>query len=121
MRRVAALERYGGQRLAAGDLENRPEQYRPPGHRAPMPRCKVFDFRAREIAVGRGEIEVEIHWVGHAGTPQTGDSFLVTRDSSSTDQTSNESRFSNDALQRDRGRFAAAYAQRGDAASGAVL
>ena len=58
--RVVAFERNRRQRLLAGHLENRAEQYRPPGDRAPVPRGDVVDLRRGEIAVGRGEVEVEV-------------------------------------------------------------
>src|SRR5438046_8705201 len=42
-----------------------PEEERPPGHLAAVFRRERFDFLARDVAVGRGKIEIELDRVRH--------------------------------------------------------
>src|SRR6267143_5666934 len=62
---VRAFHRYGRQRRAAGRLESDPEQERPPGHLATVFRRERVDLFARDIAVRRGEIEIEFDRIRH--------------------------------------------------------
>src|SRR6266702_4861261 len=62
---ISAVQRYGGQRHAARGLERDAEQERPPGHLAAALCRERVDFFARDIAVGRGEVEIELDRVRH--------------------------------------------------------
>src|SRR5580765_301027 len=62
---IGALDRYRGQRGAAGGLEGDAQQERTPLHLAAVFRRERVDLVAREIAVGRGEVEIEVDRVRH--------------------------------------------------------
>src|SRR5207302_5477853 len=64
-RRIRSLDRYGGKRHAARRLERDAEEERPPSHFAAVFRRKRVDLLARDVAVGRGKIEVELDRVRH--------------------------------------------------------
>src|SRR6266513_613779 len=64
-RRIRSLDWYGGKRRAARRLERDAEEERPPGHFAAVFRRERIDFLARDIAVGRGKIEIELDRVRH--------------------------------------------------------
>src|SRR6266852_6618205 len=57
---VSAFHRYGRQRRAAGRLERDSEQKRPPGNLAAVFRRERIDLVARDVAVRRGKIEIEL-------------------------------------------------------------
>src|SRR5437879_5373098 len=59
-RRVRSLDRYGGKWRGARRLERDAEQERPPGHLAAVFRGERIDFLARDVAVRRGEVEIEL-------------------------------------------------------------
>src|SRR6266700_954496 len=62
---IGAFQRYGGQRGPARGFERDAEQERPPDHLAAALRRERVDFFARDIAVWRGEVEVELDRVRH--------------------------------------------------------
>src|SRR5712691_12392670 len=62
---VSAFHRYGRQRRAAGRLERDSEQERLPGHFASMFRSERIDLVARDVAVRRGKIEIELDRIRH--------------------------------------------------------
>src|SRR5258708_22902002 len=64
-RRVRSFDRYGGERRPPGRFERDSEQERPPSHLAAVFRRERIDFLARDVAVGRGEVEIELDRVRH--------------------------------------------------------
>src|SRR5204862_6267408 len=62
---IGALRGYGGHRYAARRLERDPEQDRPPVHLAAVFRRERIDFLACDVAVGRGEVEIELDRIRH--------------------------------------------------------
>src|SRR6266581_1533095 len=64
-RRIRSFDRYGGKRRCARRLERDAEQERPPSHLAAVFRGERVDFFARDIAVRRGEVEVELDRARH--------------------------------------------------------
>src|SRR6266567_9421843 len=63
--RVVALERYLGQRHGAGLFEYDPEEDRMPVHTAVVSCGERLDLLRSEVAVRRGEVEVEIDRCAH--------------------------------------------------------
>jgi len=62
---IAALQRDGGQRLLAGDLEHGTEQDRMPDRGAVVFCGEGVDFGRREITVGGGKVEIKLNGFMH--------------------------------------------------------
>src|SRR5690242_9464751 len=62
---ISALHRYRWQRRSACGLEGDPEQKRPPFRLAPVFRGERVDLLAGEVAVRRGEVEIEFDRIRH--------------------------------------------------------
>src|SRR5260221_3714603 len=58
--RVLALHRHIDERCLAGELEHRPEEHGPPAQRPADALLEIVGEAARDVAVGRGELEVEV-------------------------------------------------------------